>query len=73
MRYFLISYSFSHDKANGLGNGHIAFGLDAFPNKDQLVERIADRQFFDADEVVILNIYEFRNELDYKAFAGEEL
>jgi len=63
MRYFLVSY-IAPD-----GYGSIWFEHPEFPNYQWLCHKITDSHT--GNEIIILNIYEFNNKLDFDNFKRE--
>ncbi|MCU0439997.1 MAG: hypothetical protein MUC49_19090 [Raineya sp.] len=63
MRYFLVSY-IAPD-----GFGSIWFEHSEFPNYQWLCQKITDSDT--KQEIIVLNIYEFKNKIDFDTFRRE--
>jgi len=66
MRYFFFSYSYPK------GFGNLGIEKPSFPANERLKEIVAEHNKLEPDQIVILNIYEFQSEADYKKFFGQE-
>lgn len=64
MRYFFVSY------AHPSGYGNICLTGSQFPSQQFIRNQIL-RQM-DTQQVVVLSIYEFKNQQDYEFFQQEE-
>jgi hypothetical protein len=64
MRYFFVSY------AHPSGYGNICLTGSQFPSQQFIRDQIF-RQM-DTQQIVVLSIYEFRNQQDYEAFQEVE-
>lgn len=75
MRFFLITYSINGNDFEGFGNLFIESKDFKFPNNDELRKVAAKRATKNlginvtAKNVVVINIYEFKNNKDYIDFS----
>lgn len=69
-RFFLVAYSYAHDE--GFGFGNLYFGsMTRFPSNGWLLKEghtHASKTATGVSGVVILNIFEFKTEGDYREF-----
>jgi hypothetical protein len=65
MRYFLVSYA----HPNGFGN--LCISGSNFPAQEFIRNQVASET--GTIQVIVVNIFEFRNERDYLAFQGIEI
>jgi hypothetical protein len=65
MRYFYISFS------HNAGFGAITLELETFPRHSELIQAIMAEDK-GADQITILNIFEFKNQEDYDQFNGKK-
>lgn len=64
-KYFLISYSYHG--ANGLyGHGEMSIIADIFPTKKVIEEAVNTAK--GSDQVIVMNIYQFPSELEYRIY-----
>lgn len=63
MRYFLVSFTLI-DK---FSLGAISFSCDKFFNKEYVLEKIKEHAP-EVNDICIINIYEFQNEIDYNNY-----
>lgn len=69
-RYYLVSYYGESGKKTARGNLQVTMqGYPAFPGSKFLKGELCKLTGFDADSVTILNIYEFKSEIEYEAFS----
>ncbi len=64
MRYFLISFRWKKDWHEGYGK--IWFHINRFPSLEFIKNKAGD------EDIIILNIYEFKNKKDYNDFRGDK-
>jgi hypothetical protein len=64
-KYFLISYSYHG--SNGLyGHGEMSIIADIFPPKKVIEEAVNAAKA--SDQVIVMNIYQFPSELEYRIY-----
>jgi|GEM_PF-6215674 len=66
MRYFLIGFGIEYENAP-IGMGEAQLQSECFLNKKHLENELR-KTHPDAKRIVIMNIYEFKNEEDYKIY-----
>lgn len=63
MRYFLVTFNLE-----GLASlGNILIELPTFPSKTY-IQKLVHSYIIERKEVIIVTIFEFKNETDYKSF-----
>lgn len=64
MRYFFVSY------AHPIGYGNICLTGNMFPSQQFIREQIS--QQMDTQQIVVLSIFEFKDQQDYQAFQAAD-
>lgn len=70
IRYFLVSFN-PQDNSGKIAFGSIAFECEGFFSHSFLFDKIKNLNP-DVISVVIINLYEFANEYDYKKYINNE-
>ena len=66
MRYFFISYSVRNNNITAEGN--LLISQDKFPNNNYLRNYIDKEYGYEINDLVIMNLFEFKNKKDYLDF-----
>lgn len=71
MRYFFASYSASTTNVKNT-TGNLVFGSAAFPSNELLRQEASKKSNHSVPEIVITNLFEFRDREDYECFIRKE-